>query len=590
MKTKILFICCLFFATLNATTIQTDKALYDHGNGDTTIHVSFGEMEGTDTDWVGIYPAGASYEFENVLAWKLTDSEINGSMDFNLLSAGNYDVRAFFNNSLTKQAEYSFEIVGIAPVAPDVNLTTDKISYLETETITVAFSEMQGNETDWIGIYPAESSYEFVNVLDWVSTNGDINGTVTFESLAIGSYEARAFFNNSLTKEATSSFVVVNDPNHHDVNLTTVKSTYLNTESIAVNFQYMQGNESDWIGIYPAGASYEFENVITYKQTAGDINGSVNFSNLPVGSYDVRAFFNNTLTQQASILVNVIADPNYHDVNVTLNKNLYAQNELIHVAYNYMQGNSTDWIGIYPAGASYEFENVIDWKYTNGSASGELSLNGLDAGEYEVRAFFNNSLSQKAVKSFTVSNLAPTTTLYEDAENGTNPNWVHVSGQYPLSRITPGFNSIGAIRFRAYWTQGGTYNPTEFKLPLNGGNTTEKVLEIDMRARSNPHFNFSLLVQTKDGRRLVVWDSFYNHNGVGRTVIEPFISHSNGNTILNNPAPDDYHYFGNRNVFRHYKINVEKTIRHLEPDNELISIDAFIVTGGEYDNIKLSSH
>jgi len=73
-------------------------------------------------------------------------------------------------------------------------------------------------------------------------------------------------------------------------------------------------------------------------------------------------------------------------------------------------------------------------------------------------------------------------------------------------------------------------------------------------------------------------------------VIEPFISHSNGNTILNNPAPDDYHYFGNRNVFRHYKINVEKTIRHLEPDNELISVDAFIVTGGEYDNIKLSSH
>jgi hypothetical protein len=301
----------------------------------------------------------------------------------------------------------------------------------------------------------------------------------------------------------------------------------------------------------------------------------------------VRAFFNNSYNLEASKSFTV----EEADVGVTLttNKATYQPNELIYATFGNMLGNDRDWIGVYPAGASYEFENVIEWRKTGGLVNGTISLDGLPAGAYDVRVFFNNSLTKKAEVTITVLNTPVTSTLYEDAEPNLSANWIHVSGEYPMTRITPGFESNGAVRFRAYWTHiDGIYtNPTEFHLPLNS-NTTQKTLDIDMRAKSNPHFKFALLVQTKEGPRKIIWDSFFNHNGNNGTVIPPFIS-GNG-YILNNPAPDDYHYQGSTSLFRHYKINVEKTLRHLEPDNEIVSIDTYVVTGGEYDNIRLSSH
>lgn len=477
-------------------------------------------------------------------------------------------------------------------IVSSLNATTVQTSkevYAPQEQISVDFSEMLGDVKDWVGVYSVASSNAWTNVLRWEWTGGIINGTITLDNLPNGNYEVRAFFEDSFNLEASYAFSVEGEV--LDVDLNSSKSKYLPNEEISVNFAHMFGDAKDWIGIYPKEATNAWGNVLRWKYTEGVISGTLSLDGLPLGEYELRAFFQDSFNLEASYAFSVEDDDDDdNSVILTSNKENYTPNELVFVDFKNMQGSVTDWIGIYPAGASYEFENVIEWRYTGGIEDGNCSFNGLDAGSYDIRAFFNNSLTKQATKTITVLDLESTSTLYEDAEVGSNPNWLHVSGQYPMTRITPGFESLGAVRFKAYWTEGGTYNPTEFQLPFDVGNSTEKVLEIDMRARSNPHFNFGLIVQTKEGRRIIIWDSFYNHNGAGRTIIEPFISQSNGNIILNNPAPDDYHYFGSRNVFRHYKINVEKTIRHLEPDNELISIDSFVTTGGEYDNIKLSSH
>ena len=490
---KIFLILSVLFIALNAATIQTDKELYDYGNGDSLIHVSFAEMQGTSTDWIGIYPAGASYEFENVVAWKWTGGNIHGSLDFNLLRAGNYDARAFYNNSLTKKAEYSFSIIGEPILPPDVNLTTNK-------------------------------------------------------------------------------------------------STYLNTETITATFSYMQGNTTDWIGIYPAGSSYEFENVIAYKQTGGDINGSVSFTDIPLGNYDVRALFNNSLHTEASTAISVIPDPNYHDINLTLNKNVYAQNELIYVNYNYMEGNPTDWIGIYPAGASYEFSNVIDMKYTGGNVQGEVALGGfpankpfsgystmpgLAAGDYEIRAFFNNSLTEKATVPFTVTEQPISSTMYEDANGSISNNWVHVAGPYP-----PVYYS-GAVRLRAKWINNHT-NTSEYTLSFNTPNTTQNVLELDVGGlgRWTPHFYVGVVVHTIHGTRNMLWDSFLNHYNVSANKQGNKLSYPTYVELQRHTA----------NSRKHFRVNVDKYLKILEPDNKVISITSFFATGGDLDNIKLSSH
>jgi hypothetical protein len=591
MKTKIIFIFSLFLTFLNATTIQTDKALYDHSNADSSIQVTFDKMEGTEKDWIGIYPSGASYEFENVIAWKWTNGLTNGQLNFNILDAGTYDVRAFFNNSLTKQAEYTFSVIGQAPIVPDVQLTTDKVSYLNTDNITIIFQYMQGNQTDWIGIYPKGASYEFENVVAFKQTNAEINGSVTFTNLPVGEYDVRAFFNNTLSKEASIPITITDDVNHHNVNITTDKTDYLNTETISVTFKYMQGNQTDWIGIYPSGASYEFENVVVSKQTAGEINGTVTFENLPIGSYDVRAFFNNHLSQKASTPINVIVDPAHQSVELTLNKSVYAQNELVYVNYDHMQGNQTDWIGIYPAGADYAFTNVIDWKYTKGNIKGELSLGGflgdtelsgatpmprLAPGNYEIRAFFNNSLSKVKVATFTVVQQEVVSTIYEDASNGAiSLNWIHVSGPYQQVYYR------GVARLRARWISSST-NTSEYTLPFDRPNTTQKVLELDVGGvgRWTPHFNVGVLVQTTNGNRRMLWDSYLNHYRVKA---------NKQGTVLSFPTYVELQR-STANSRKHFRVNLDKYLRILEPDNRVIAVTAFFATGGDLDNIKLSSH
>jgi len=463
---------------------------------------------------------------------------------------------------------------------------TAKDRYAPQENIKITVQDMLGNAKDWVGIYPEGATNAWENVLRWNWTDGIVDGNITLDKLPTGEYEVRAFFQDSFEVEARYRFVV--EANALDANLTASKVNYFTDENITVHFSNLLGNVKDWVGIYPKESSNDWDNVIAWKYTKGILDGNVSFAHLPIGDYDARVFFNDSFNVEANVSFSVNKKINPKAVILTVDKDSYVPNELIHLNFNKMQGSEKDWIGVYPAGASYEFENVIEWRYTGGKVSGELSLNGLPAGEYDIRAFFNNSLAKQATQTITVVDIEPTSTLYEDAEDGLNPNWIHVSGKYNKVRITPGFESTGAIRFKAYWLQ-RKYNPTEFHLPLNV-NKTEKVLEIDMRARSNPHFNFGLIVQTKEGSRIVIWDSFFNHNGIGRTIIPPHIKVSNGNVILNNPAPNDYHYSGSRLTFRHYKINVEKVIRNLEPDNELISIDYFVTTGGEYDNIKLSSH
>jgi len=460
---------------------------------------------------------------------------------------------------------------------------TSKDNYSPKESIRVIVHDMLGNPNDWVGIYPKESTNDWANVLLWDRTGGKVDANITLEKLPVGSYEVRAFFEDSFELESRYSFEV--NENALDANITTSKTNYLQDENITVHFSHLLGNPKDWVGIYPKESSNDWNNVIVWRYTKGVLEGNLSFSTLPIGEYDVRVFFDDSFCLESNSSFSV-TNPNA--VELTLDKEVYIPNELLHVTFDKMQGSDKDWIGVYPAGASYEFKNVIEWRYTDGNSSGTLSLNGLPAGEYDIRAFFNNSLAQEAMQTITVVDIEPTSTLYEDAEDGLNPNWIHISGKYEKTRVSPGFESSGAIRFKAYWLQ-RIYNPTEFHLPLNI-NKREKVLEIDMRAKDNPHFNFGLLVETKEGKRIVIWDSFFNHNGANRTVIPPHIKVSNGNVILNNPAPNDYHYSGSRLTFRHYKINVEKVIRNLEPNNELISIDYFVTTGGEYDNIKLSSH
>ena len=469
-----------------------------------------------------------------------------------------------------------------------VTVQTSKDTYAPQEEVTVNLTGMLGHNHDWVGIYPAESTNAWENVVKWDWTGGITEGSVTLDSVPIGNYEVRAFFQNSFILEGAYPFSVEGDA--LEVNVSTTKSNYLPNEEVVVNFTHMLGDVEDWIGIYPKGSSNAWGNVVAWKFTNGVIDGNMSFPNLAEGNYSVRAFFKNSFTLEANSSFSIQDEPVPNGVTLSLNKNVYAQNELVYVTYDHMQGNTLDWLGIYPAGSSYHFENVIEQQYTGGNISGEMALGGypkgevfrgytampgLAVGDYEIRAFFNDTLHAEKVASFSVVDTPVVSTIYEEANGAISADWIHVSGPYPPTHYN------GVARLRAKWINNHT-NTSEYILPLNVPNTTQNILELDVggAGRWTPHFNVGVIVQTVNGRRRMFWDSFLNHYNVSANKQGNVLAYPTYVELQRNTA----------NSRKHLRVNLDKYLKILEPDNKILSVTDFFATGGDLDNIKLSSH
>jgi hypothetical protein len=102
---------------------------------------------------------------------------------------------------------------GTAPSAPSV--TTSQASYQRGNAISVNFSKASGSAKDWIGLFTAGAPN--TAMLQWFYTDGTRAGTAGITSGKVnfpsglpnaGKYEARLFFNNSYTSQASASFAV----------------------------------------------------------------------------------------------------------------------------------------------------------------------------------------------------------------------------------------------------------------------------------------------------------------------------------------------------------------------------------------------
>ena len=117
MVKRIVLITLLFLGIVNAATITTDEDLYNPNN---SIVTTFSAMSGDDEDWIAIYPAGSDNSWGNVIQWDWARA-VNGNHTFNALPVGDYEVRAFFNNTYKSEAAVPFEIEALKNY-PKVNL------------------------------------------------------------------------------------------------------------------------------------------------------------------------------------------------------------------------------------------------------------------------------------------------------------------------------------------------------------------------------------------------------------------------------------------------------------------------------------
>ena len=189
-------------------------------------------------------------------------------------------------------------------------------------------------------------------------------------------------------------------------------------------------------------------------------------------------------------------------------------------------------------------------------------------------------------------------TVLEDAEGGTlNPNWETVRGGidgyiHPTPNIAGAPTGTGVMVHQADGNAGSAFR---YHLPVN--NTSQRVLSMDcgglpnhrmrgMRKGYIPHHGVGVVVETREGRRIMTWDSWYTHQGYG-----PRKTDNGHNVFLNYPAPVEMvrGWYAPTNLWTHFEVNLDDALHALEPNNDIIRIVLFHTTGGYLDNITLSA-
>ena len=175
ISTFILIMSCMH---ANAQLVNTSKKVYAPGE---SIVISYSGFLGTFKDWIGIAAKGLADDKYTV--WQYTGGSSNGSLTFNGLPYGEYEVRGYFDNGAIVKARTNIRVGNV-----DQNLTakTEKPNYKPYEKIVVLFSGFPGNSRDWISLAkPGTADDQYVG---WTYTNAQQSGRVELNGLAEGNY------------------------------------------------------------------------------------------------------------------------------------------------------------------------------------------------------------------------------------------------------------------------------------------------------------------------------------------------------------------------------------------------------------------
>ena len=176
------------------------------------IVVEFKNLPGNSSDWINIVPVGTGDGSPGT--WQYINGKKEGQISFDPQPTGEYEARAFYNNSYKVEYRYRFSVGGTGVVGggnpPVVGrlLKLDKTKYAVNEKIDIHFFNLAGNSSDWINILPKGTGEGAAG--NWQYTGGLKTGKLTFAGLAAGEYETRVFYNNSYKVEDRIFFKVEN--------------------------------------------------------------------------------------------------------------------------------------------------------------------------------------------------------------------------------------------------------------------------------------------------------------------------------------------------------------------------------------------
>jgi hypothetical protein len=278
-------------------------------------------------------------------------------------------------------------------VTPSV---TTAATYQVNEAISVDFDGFEGAATDWIAL--ATPGSDDTAYLDYRFTTGGTAGSVTFGTLPVGTYEARAYFNweetQSYDRQATTTFSVVAVG---VVPISTDSTHYAIGAPVTVSYSEMPATSTDWVGIAVPGTPATAW--IRFLFTDGNASGEVTFNNLPAGTYVARSFRENSYDMVAESAPFTIGNV------IETSQPSYVEGSPIVVNYTGLTTDPTDWIALAPAGALDG--GYVAWHFQSGTGSGQETFASLPPGNYEARAYLHNSFERAGTYAFSVVSADP---------------------------------------------------------------------------------------------------------------------------------------------------------------------------------------
>ncbi|RLD69131.1 MAG: hypothetical protein DRI95_00970 [Bacteroidetes bacterium] len=129
-----------------AVVVKTTKDSYKVNE---PITVTFSGLPGDKKDWITlIKPSASVRDYGN---WKYTNGKTSGSLTFDGMRAGDYEVRVFFSNGFTVQARYPFKVSKNADEASldDASEESPAKNYINSTIQKLDEVEKLKNNPDW---------------------------------------------------------------------------------------------------------------------------------------------------------------------------------------------------------------------------------------------------------------------------------------------------------------------------------------------------------------------------------------------------------------------------------------------------------
>ena len=246
---------------------------------------------------------------------------------------------------------------------------------------------------DWVAIYKKGADPKiWANVLHWnwvnklkvIEPGGPYWILRKNKQLPVGEYEARVFKKNSYVVSDAYDFSIT-QPDTYTTGIGfglygSPGTTITHYIKVEVERGYLP-NRQDWIGIYKASDSNDWENVISWRWARDIVHSDkwiIEEYPLDEGDYEVRYFLNNTFTTHYTLNyhVNARGIPSIEDVNLTIEP--FTNTDAgygVHINLQDSSQNSKNWVGFFKDGQKYVRKNLLAWTYnTLEKESGVIDL------------------------------------------------------------------------------------------------------------------------------------------------------------------------------------------------------------------------